>query len=125
MNVVTAGLPGLEPMPRNLGLLSFRAVNSVNVTFGAKIAASLTIRMPARSMVSAETAVTLTGNLRASSGSFCALTVTDGRVTRTCGSSGDCPAGVACPAADDRATRRTDAINTNLTILFISFILGL
>ena len=37
MKVVTAGLPGLEPMPRNLGLLSFLAVNSVKMTFGAKI----------------------------------------------------------------------------------------
>ncbi len=70
MNVVTAGLPGLEPMPRNLGLLSFLAVNSVKLTFGAKMPASLTIRMPAWSMVSADTAVTLTGSFRASSGSF-------------------------------------------------------
>ena len=61
-NVVIAGFAGLEPMPRNRGLLSFRAVNSVNETFGAKIAASLTMRMPARSIVSADTAVTLTGS---------------------------------------------------------------
>ena len=30
--VVIAGLAGLDPIPRNRGLLSFRAVNSVNVT---------------------------------------------------------------------------------------------
>ena len=122
--VVTAGLPGLEPMPRNRGLLSFRAVNSVKLTFGAKIPASLTIRMPARSMVSAETAVTLTGSLRGSSGSFCAVTVTDGSVTRTSGSSGDCAAGVDCPAADARDSTKL-ARNTNTTILFMTLILGL
>ncbi len=120
---MTAGFAGLDPIPRNRGLLSFRAVNSVKVTFGAKIAASLTMRMPARSMVSAETAVTLTGSLRASSGSFCAVTFTVGKVRRTVGSAGGC-AGVVCPAADDPATRTHDR-NTNITILFISLILGL
>ena len=39
-------------MPRMRELLSLRAVNSVKETLGAKIAASLTMRMPALSMVS-------------------------------------------------------------------------
>ena len=57
------GCPGSNRCRGTCGLLSFRAVNSVKLTFGAKIPASLTMRMPARSMVSAETAVTLTGSL--------------------------------------------------------------
>ncbi len=124
MNVVTAGLPGLAPMPRMRELLSLRAVNSVNETLGAKIAASLTMRMPALSMVSAETAVTLTGSFRASSGSFCAVTVTEGTVTRTSGSSGPCVAVVACPASDTAVKPRL-ARNTNTVNRFIFVILGL
>ena len=41
--VVIDGFAGLAPMPRNRALLSFRAVNSVKWTFGAKTPASLTI----------------------------------------------------------------------------------
>ena len=40
------GLFGLEPMPRNRALLSFRADHSVKKVLGAKIAASLTMWMP-------------------------------------------------------------------------------
>ena len=65
-------------MPRKRALLSFRAVHSVKKVFGAKIAASLTMWMPAFSIVSCETAVTLTGIFCLSSGSFCAVTVTVG-----------------------------------------------
>ena len=83
MKVVTAGLFGLAPMPRIRALLSLRAVNSVNETFGAKTMASLAVRIPALSSVSDETALTLTGSFRASSGSFCAVTVTGGTVTRS------------------------------------------
>ena len=35
MYVVTPGLFGLEPTPRNRGLLSLRAVNSLKNVFGA------------------------------------------------------------------------------------------
>ena len=52
MNVVTAGLFGLEPMPRKRALLSLRAVNSLKNVFGAYCAASLTLRTPASSIVS-------------------------------------------------------------------------
>ena len=46
------GLFGLELMPRNRALLSFRADHSVKKVLGAKIAASLTMWMAALSMVS-------------------------------------------------------------------------
>src|SRR6185503_1096225 len=82
MNVVTAGLFGLEPMPRKRALLSLRAVNSLKKVFGAYCAASLTLSTPAFSMVSWVTAVTLTGASWTFSGSFCARTVTVGRRTR-------------------------------------------
>jgi hypothetical protein len=82
MNVVTAGLFGLEPMPRKRALLSFRAVNSLKKVFGAYCAASLTLATPAFPMVSPVTAVTLTGASWMFSGSFSARTVTVGRRTR-------------------------------------------
>ena len=62
MNVVMAGLFGLEPMPLMRALLSLRAVNSVKDVFGEKRAASLTIRIPARSMISFVAADTLSGS---------------------------------------------------------------
>ena len=76
------GLAGLELMPRNRALLSFLAVNSEKNVFGAKIAASLTIRAPESASVCLETAVTLTGTFCASAGSFVAVTVTVGSVVR-------------------------------------------
>src|ERR1700741_640485 len=61
MNVVTPGLFGLDPIARNLGLLSFRALNSLNQVLGAKSAASLTLRGTELSSVSFDTGVTLAG----------------------------------------------------------------
>ena len=81
-----AGLFGLEPMPRKRALLSFLADHSVKTVLGAKIAASLTMWMPAPSMVSFGTAVTLTGTRCLSSGSFWASTVTVGMRKRIAGS---------------------------------------
>ena len=78
--VVTPGFEGPAPRPRILGLLSLRAVNSVNDVFGEKGPASLTVVMPARSMPSAETTVILTGSVLGSAGSFCAVTVIGGSV---------------------------------------------
>ena len=95
MNVVTAGLFGLEPMPRKRALLSLRAVNSLKNVFGAYCAASLTLRTPALSSVSRVTAVTLTGASWMFSGSFSALTVTVGSRKRIVPSS-SC---VAAPGA--------------------------
>jgi hypothetical protein len=48
-------------MPRILGLLSLRAVNSVKCVFGENMAASLMNVTPAAFSKSAGTAVTLTG----------------------------------------------------------------
>ena len=62
-----AGLFGLEPMPRTRALLNLRAVPSVKIVLGDRIAASLTSRMPAASIVSRVTAVTLTGTFWRSS----------------------------------------------------------
>src|SRR5688500_18856483 len=81
MYVVIAGLPGLEPMPRNRALLTFRAVNSVNTEFGAKITASVMARNPESLMVCAVTAVTLAGTSLMSADSRSAVTTTVGKVT--------------------------------------------
>ena len=75
-----AGLAGLEPMPRNRALLTLRAVNSVNTVFGAYHAASVITRRPASAIVVAVTTVTLAGTALTSSASFCAVTMTVGRV---------------------------------------------
>ena len=88
MNVVIPGLAGLEPMPRTNGLLTRRADSSATRVFGESTAASLTIVMPAASMTSAGTAVTLTGRRWTSAGSFCAVTTMVGSVmggTACCG----------------------------------------
>ena len=82
-----AGLFGLEPMPRMRALLNLRAVPSVKIVLGDRIAASLTSLMPAASIVSRVTAVTLTGTFWRSSGSFCAVTVTVGILKRRVSSS--------------------------------------
>ena len=81
------GLFGLELMPRKRALLNLRAVHSVKTVLGARMAASLTRRMPAASMVSRVTAVTLTGTFWRSAGSFCAVTVTVGILKRRVSSS--------------------------------------
>ena len=94
-----AGLFGLDPMPRKRALLNLRAVNSVKCVFGARIAASLTTRTPRLSSTSFVTAVTLSGSDRRSAGSFCAVTVTGGRPTRSSGSSAVWAGGVVCCAA--------------------------
>jgi hypothetical protein len=80
MNVVMPGFAGLDPMPRTNGLLTRRADSSATRVLGDRTAASLTIVMPAASMTSAGTAVTLTGRRCASAGSFCAVTTTVGSV---------------------------------------------
>src|SRR5712664_3123681 len=72
------GLFGLEPTPRNRGLLSLRAVNSLKKVFGANQPAWLTLLSPAAVNVSLNTAVTLTGRFAGSCGSFCAVTVIGG-----------------------------------------------
>ncbi len=61
-------------------LLSLRAVNSVNDVFGENTPASLTIVTPDFDSKSAGTAVTLTGSVLGSAGSFCAVTVMGGSV---------------------------------------------
>ena len=125
MYVVIAGLAGLAPIPRNRALLSFRAENSVKIVLGAKSAASLTMRIPARSIVSFETAVTLTGSFCASSGSFCAVTVTGGNATRS-GSSGTGCDAAACPAVagSESATSAKVKLRISVVLLFsIVFIL--
>ena len=113
------GLFGLELMPRKRALLNLRAVHSVNTVLGARMAASLTSRMPAASMVSRVTAVTLTGTFCRSSGSFCAVTVTVGILNRRMSSSvgvDTAPAGAGvwprdglgmATAAETAATRAT------------------
>ncbi len=123
------GLAGLELMPRNRALLSLRAVNSEKNVFGAKIAASLTMRAPESASVCPETAVTLTGTFCASSGSFVAVTVTVGSVVRRmpsssgfgCGVVGCCAVG--CCAAADAARRRTDNENGPMLALNICAIM--
>ena len=93
------GLAGLELIPRNRALLNLRAVNSEKNVFGAKIAASLTMRAPESASVCFDTAVTLTGTFCASSGSFVAVTVTVGSFVRRMPSSSGSGCGVACCAA--------------------------
>src|SRR5438552_1834640 len=72
------GLVGLAPTPRNRGLLSFRALNSLKKVFGAYHPAWLIAFSPFSNSVSLETVVTLTGKFCGSSGSFCAVTVIGG-----------------------------------------------
>ena len=72
--------------------------------FGAKIAASLTMWMPAFSIVVCETAVTLTGIFCLSSGSFCAVTVTVG-IWKRSGSSWEALVDWVCGAAGVCARR--------------------
>src|SRR6266446_10930438 len=74
------GLVGLAPTPRNRGLLSFRALNSLKKVFGAYHPAWLIAFSPFSNSVSLETVVTLTGKFCGSSGSFCAVTVIGGNV---------------------------------------------
>ena len=50
-------------MPRKRAKLSARAENSEKYVFGAYMAASLTMVMPASAIVSFDAAVTLTGSL--------------------------------------------------------------
>ena len=69
-------------MPRKRALLTLRAVNSVKTVLGAKIAASVMARRPESAMVCAVTAVTLAGTSFTSVASFCAVTITVGRVMR-------------------------------------------
>jgi hypothetical protein len=88
-------LLGLAPTPRNRGLLSLRAVNSLKNVFGANWAASLMLRTPSASRVSLVTAVTLTGK-SAVLGLFCAVTETVGSLNRTVPSSGLFWPGAGC-----------------------------
>src|SRR5690349_5214800 len=78
VNVVIAGFAGLAPMPRKRALLTFRAVNSVKVVFGAKMLASV-IDCSAESLIVAfVTAVMLAGTVCTSDASFSAVTITVG-----------------------------------------------
>src|SRR6187397_442291 len=98
-------------MPRTRALLNLRAVLSVKIVFGDRIAASLTSLIPAASMVSRVTAVTLTGTFWRSSGSFCAVTVTVGILKRRMSSSvgaAIAPAGTGV-WPDDVVGRKTTA----------------
>src|SRR5262245_42711001 len=115
--VVIPGLFGLELMPRNRALLSFRADHSVKYVFGAKIAASLTMWMAALSMVSLGTAVTLAGTLCMSSGSFCAVTVTVGMRNRRASSCEefDWVAPADCAEATAGASTRSSACGLRAT----------
>ena len=63
MYVVTPGFMGEAPMPRNRGLLSLRALNSVKIVFGAWMAASFTVRIAALSRKSRPATVALSGRL--------------------------------------------------------------
>ena len=76
--VVMLGLAGLDPIPRNRGLLSLRAVKSEKCVLGEKIATSRTVETLPFVSASPDTAVTLTGSVCKSAGSFCAVTVTVG-----------------------------------------------
>src|SRR5262245_23619084 len=109
--VVTPGLAGLAPSPRMRALLNLRAVNSVNVEFGANTPASLMAVMPAFSIVSEVTVVTLTGSVLGSAGSFCAVTVIAGRLTF---------GGVDCPLWDNTNTRNAvAALNSGMQRLLL------
>ncbi len=103
---MTPGLAGLAPTPRKRALLSFRALNSLKNVFGAKPAASLTVRTASSSSVARVTAVTLTGSVCGSAGSFCAVTVIGGTVNLIAG----------CAPASDAAssTSRLKAPETRL-----------
>src|SRR5262245_26923709 len=65
-------------MPRKRALLTLRAVNSVKIVFGAKIAPSVTDSSPESAMVDAVTAVTLPGTSLILVASFSAVTMTVG-----------------------------------------------
>src|SRR2546423_4547923 len=103
------GFVGLAPMPRKRGLLSLRAVNSLKKVFGAYIDASLMLRIPAFSIVSFDTAVTLTGSFCGSSGSFCAVTVIVGSVVRSGGAGDGDGCCAAAPAGEKSAAMRLHA----------------
>ena len=99
-------------MPRNRGLLDLRAVNSEKNVLGANNAASLTMRTLAADSVPEVTAVTLPGTSFTSTGSFCAVTITGGSVTRGCGggvcamaASGPAPAVNTIETKESRRTR--------------------
>src|SRR6266850_2600481 len=103
------GLLGLDPTPRNRGLLSLRAVNSLKKVLGANQPAWLTLLSPAAVNVSLDTAVTLTGRFAGSCGSFCAVTVIGGN---------DVVSG-ACAAAYAGASRTSKPHETPaLSVLF-------
>jgi hypothetical protein len=104
-NVVTAGLAGLDPTPRNRALLSLRAVNSVKTVFGTVMAASDTMATPARASISAVIAVRLRGSFCALAGSFWAVTMTSGRTTCGVGAWAAAPRGIPAKA------RLTQAMN--------------
>src|SRR5687768_6694732 len=76
-----AGLAGLEPRPRNRGLLNLRAVKSVQYVFGARRDASPMVVSPPFHSGWSGTSEMLTGRFCGSAGSFWAVTVTVGRVT--------------------------------------------
>src|SRR4030095_7755109 len=105
------GLLGLEPTPRNRGLLSLRAVNSLKKVFGANHPAWLTLLNASAFNVSLEIAVTMIGRFAGSCGSFFADTVTSGSVVVS---------GVCCAAAAaGPSTRTSNARDTpELTALF-------
>src|SRR5262245_56052591 len=104
------GLAGLEPMPRNRGLLSLRAVNSLKKVFGANHPAWLTLLNAPALNVSLETAVTLTGRFAGSSGSFCAVTVIGGS---------EVVSGVCAAASAGPSTTASNPHNTpSLTVRF-------
>src|SRR6266850_3365638 len=98
------GLAGLDPTPRNRGLLSLRAVNSLKKVLGANQPAWLTLVSASAVMVSFTTAVTLIGRVAGSCGSFCAVTVIGGS---------DVVSGGVCAAA--RVGRSRDASNPHDT----------
>src|SRR5262245_37890664 len=88
-------------MPRKRALLNLRADHSVKNVLGAKMAAWLTMLMSAFSMVSFDTAVTLTGIFWMSSGSFWAVTFTVGILKRygsSCGAGACVCVAVGCAA---------------------------
>src|SRR5437016_7024965 len=111
MYVVTPGFAGLDPTPRNRALLNLRALNSEKKVLGEYFAASPTSVMSALSRVFFDTAVTLTGSFCTSAGSFCALTVTGGIVTRFVGCAVVCEfvCASSCPRTDGMIQKKAAA----------------
>src|SRR5438093_9386058 len=103
-------------MLRKRGLLSLRAVNSLKNVFGANQPAWLTLVKASTVKVSFTTAVTLTGRLVGSCGSFCAVTSIGGNVVV---SGGVCAAAAGTKdTMDTKDTKDTKEVRAELATSF-------